>query len=77
MPRYEPIACHLHDTYEIAIMGQRRLQLRWRDGDSEHSESVLPLDLRTADSAEWLLARDDHGEQLLIRLDWISDARPM
>jgi Rho-binding antiterminator len=77
MQHYQPIACHLHDVYEIAIIGKQALRLQWSHDDTAHDETVLPLDLRTRDAAEWLLAETSTGEQRLVRLDWITRATPL
>lgn len=74
---YKPIACHLHDIYEIAIMRATPLRLTWRQGDEGHCEIVQALDLRVADGAEWLLVENSSGERLSIRLDWIRRAHPV
>ena len=76
MHSYQPIACHIHDTYEIAIMHQTALNLDWRQDGIQHRETVQPLDLCTRDGAEWLLVRDSKGNTLSIRLDWIREAIP-
>jgi len=77
MKPYQPIACALHDVYEIAIMRRQRLRLQWSDGGQQHDATLQPLDLNTVDAAEWLLVETRHGEQLSIRLDWISRADPL
>ena len=76
MPAYQPIACHLHDIYEIAIMKRQSLTLRWLANGEEIQQTVRPLDLKASDGAEWLHAESSHGESLTIRLDWILLADP-
>ena len=79
MPAYHPIACHLHDIYESAIVSRQRLNLRWLDNGNAsqaRQHTVRPLDLETRDGAEWLLAETRHGESLTLRLDWIMQATP-
>ena len=75
MQDYQPIACHIHDIYEIAIMRQTRLTLDWRQAGVRRHDTVRPVDLYTKEGAEWLLAEDRSGQQLEIRLDWIHEAR--
>jgi len=77
MDPYEPVACHLHDLYEIAIMGGQRLQICWHNGKTRRNEAFRPLDLQTADSAEWLLVENNRGGRLRIRLDWIQSIQPL
>jgi transcriptional antiterminator Rof (Rho-off) len=77
MQDYQPIACHIHDTYEIAIMHQTVLKVDWRQGDIRRHDTVRPVNLCTKSGAEWLLADDSDGKRLSIRLDWILQARPV
>ena len=76
MHSYQPIACHIHDTYEIAIMQQTPLRLDWQQDGVRRHETVQALDLYVADGAEWLLAANAEGQRLSIRLDWIRAAQP-
>jgi len=75
MQDYQPIACHVHDTYEIAIMHQTMLKLDWRQAGILRHDTVRPVDLCTKEGAEWLLAENRSGKQLEIRLDWIREAK--
>lgn len=74
MNDYRPIACALHDEYELAIMHKKVVTLEWRDEQGrEHRRRVLPLDIRVRDGAEYLLAKTlDKKEELCIRLDRIK-----
>ena len=74
MPAYQPIASHLHNIYEIAIIKRQSLTLRWLANGEEIQQTVRPLDLKASDGAEWLHAESSHGEPLIIRLDWILHA---
>ena len=66
----------MYDTYEIAIMHGALLQLVWKDETNQHNISVLkPLDLRTREGAEFLVAKTDVGETLHLRLDHIQSCR--
>ena len=69
---YIPVECGLHSAYELAIMHKNILQLVWSDPDTtQHKEKVMPLDLRTIDHKEYLIAKTDNNELHQIRLDKI------
>ena len=74
MEDYQPIACALHDEYEIAIMHKSILQLQWHDEDgSLHKRRLLPVDIRAQDGAEYLLVKEPGDEAVQwIRLDRIK-----
>jgi len=66
----------MHSEYELAIMHRRILQLVWHDTNKiEHIGQLQPLDLRTENQAEYLLAQGDKGQPLKIRLDYIQQYR--
>jgi len=69
---YKPIACSLHDEYEIAIMQKIRLKIHWHDdnGVSDTGE-VLPVDIRVQDRQEFLVVKMKENKTLTIRLDKI------
>lgn len=74
---YEPIACALHDEYEIAIMHKKHLSIKWLDdSDKQHTAKVLPIDILVKDREEFLVARTQDStqdnENLCIRLDKIT-----
>lgn len=73
---YRPIDCGLHSRYELAIMHGTPLHLLWCDAQGEEHEATLrPLDLRTTPTKEELLvAKDEHGARVEIRLDRIREA---
>jgi Rho-binding antiterminator len=74
--QYHPIPCAIYSEYELAIMRHHWLQLVWQEpGGLEHISRLLPLDLKTEDHAEYLLAKDYRGEPLRIRLDYIRQYR--
>jgi len=74
---YIPIACTSYDIFEIAIMRHERLQTRWIGDDGIAQEAlIMPLDLATRDRAEWLIAQDQQGGLLNLRLDRIETAEP-
>jgi len=70
---YQPIACALHDKYEVAIMFNRPIKIKWMDDKGDHhTEKVLPKDILVKNGEEFLIASlHDHG-QLCIRLDRIT-----
>ena len=74
MPKpYKPIACSLHDEYEIAIMRKKHLEIKWLDdGDKKHSAIVLPKDILVKNKEEFLIANTHDNEELRIRLDKIT-----
>lgn len=70
---YSPIDCGLYSHYELAIMHRARLRLTWRDASGEtHIGIVTPLDLRTRRGAEFMIATQQDGTELEIRLDRIT-----
>lgn len=72
MSDYRPIDCSLYSLYELAVMHRQRLRVVWRCSDGMvHMEILLPIDLRTRDHAEYLLAGRQTGEELEMRLDQI------
>lgn len=75
--RYEPVACALHDEYESAIMRRQKLTISWMDDAGRRREEViLPIDLRTCEGEEFLIAcledTSDDPLELTIRLDKIT-----
>lgn len=70
---YKPIACSLHDEYEIAIMHKKRIAIKWLDDAGVlHYVNVLPTDLLVANKEEYLLAQSQNAQPLRIRLDKIT-----
>ena len=74
---YEPIACSLHDEYEIAIIHKKYISIKWLDHNGEHHiEKVLPKDILVKNKEEFLVARTHDSAQdnkaLCIRLDKIT-----
>jgi len=71
--QYRPIACALHDEYEIAIMRRQKIRITWLDDSGcSHDSLVLPLDTRVDNGEEFLIAEQESGERLSIRLDRIT-----
>jgi len=74
---YQPIACALHDEYEITIMHKKHLRIKWSDDRGEqHTGDVLPKDILVKDKQEFLVADAENGEALCIRLDKITLLEP-
>lgn len=77
MSDYRPIACIAHERLEFAVLKRQRLRLCYLDESSaERRATVLPLDVYTADGAEWLRVRDEAGHESVIRLDRILASDP-
>jgi Rho-binding antiterminator len=69
---YTPIDCSLHSEYELAIMHGKRLRVSWRDAEGPpRIEVLVPVDLRTRQGEEFLVAIDSLGAEQEIRLDRI------
>jgi transcriptional antiterminator Rof (Rho-off) len=70
---YKPIACSLHDVYEIAIMQKKHLNIKWTDdSDEQHTVKVLPKDILVKNKEEFLVANTQGNKELCIRLDRIA-----
>jgi len=70
---YAPIACALHDEYEIAIMHGKHLNIRWLDSAGiYHTDKVLPKDILVKDKEEILVVDILDAKTLRIRLDMIT-----
>jgi Rho-binding antiterminator len=68
---YLPIACMQHERLEFSVLRRIPLMLKYRLDDQHRIEKVMPLDVATRDSAEWLKFRREDGSEEEIRLDWI------
>ena len=71
---YKPIACSLHDEYEIAIMHRKYLNIKWFDDDTgvNYTDKVLPIDLLVKNKKEFLVVNTQDNRELCIRLDKIT-----
>lgn len=75
---YRPIPCQMYAELEVAIMHQIRIRMAWHTVEGRtRLEQVLPVDLRTREHEEYLLAEDSHGYPLEVRLDRISRFTPI
>ena len=69
---YTPIPCSLHSRYELAILRQEPVRLRWLDESGVvHARTLVLRDLFAHQGEEVLLAEDDHGREFRVRLDRI------
>jgi transcriptional antiterminator Rof (Rho-off) len=70
---YKPIACSLHDEYEIAIIHRKYLNIKWLDDTGvNHTDKVLPKDVLVKNKEEFLVAYTQDNRELCIRLDKIT-----
>lgn len=70
--QYQPISCELYSEYELAIIRGQKVKLVWQQNDQTQMTIVTPLDLKTKDHQEFLIAEDFRREPLQIRLDYIQ-----
>jgi transcriptional antiterminator Rof (Rho-off) len=74
---YQGISCADYSQYELWIMHRQPLTLAWQDQfGHEHIASLLPVDLRTRQHEEFLVARLPEGDTVEIRLDRIRHVKP-
>jgi Rho-binding antiterminator len=72
MSDYRPIDCGIYSRYEVAILHQERLRLRWvDDAGTAHLATLHPEDLQTLHGEEFLVATALDGTPLRVRLDRI------
>lgn len=70
MTDYQPIACGLHDRYQLAVMHRERLRIDGVLGGEEvRGVEGQVVDVFTRAGAEYLALRDEQGERLEFRLD--------
>ena len=70
---YQPIACSLHDEYEIAIMHKKHISIKLTDDNGEHhTEKVLAKDILVKNKEEFLVANTQDNKVLCLRLDKIT-----
>ena len=76
MSSYQPIACGLHELYQLAVMQRKPLDLVWTDvNGKKHVDRGLPKDVCTRRKGEFLLCNTEHKGMIEIRLDFIHEAR--
>ena len=67
---YRPIACALHEKLELAVLKRTQLQLCYCDVIGQDvTSTVLPVDVYTANAAEWLEIQHADGRVEIVRLD--------
>ena len=76
MSDYKPVSCDAHSGYELAVMQRTAALVRWQEGDAIREARLVPLDVETKDSEEFLVAEDSDRKQLRIRLDRILSFTP-
>ncbi len=70
---YLPIACVQHERLEFAVLRRIPLWLRYLAEDGqEHEALVMPLDVQTRQSGEWLMLRYADGSTGELRLDQLQ-----
>ena len=63
----------MHDEFEMAIMRRQKLRITWLDDSGcLHESLVLPVDTRAESGEEFLIAEEEGGNRLTIRLDRIT-----
>ena len=63
----------MHDEFEMAIMRRQKLRITWLDDSGcSHESLVLPVDTRVESGEEFLIAEEEGGNRLTIRLDRIT-----
>ena len=73
---YQPVSCDLHSQYELAIMHKNRLCLTWlENGEAATKTGVTPVDVQTKNKAEYLIVKTAEQDELVIRLDQITQMR--
>lgn len=66
---YQPITCANHERLEFAVLRKQWLDIEVSAGERAGRWRLLPLDVYARDGAEWLEARTETGEKLVLRLD--------
>jgi transcriptional antiterminator Rof (Rho-off) len=70
MSVYQPISCIQHEQLEFAVLKRRHLQISYIDAlQQQVTAEILPLDVYTAEAAEWLKLQCTDGRIEVVRLD--------
>ncbi len=70
MSDYTPIACALHDEFEIAVMRAQPVRVKLQQADGAVTVTVMPLDIRVQAGEEFLVYRREGSEESeQVRLD--------
>lgn len=76
--QYQAVSCEMHSELELAIMHGKHLTVCYyesNDMDKEHTIHLKPNDVVTrghSEKGEFLVAMNDSGELIEIRLDKIK-----
>lgn len=72
---YKPISCTLYNFYEVSILDRKILRIAWKSARGlDRIETLRPVDLRTRNRAEYMIARNQIGQCRVLRLDRIRSA---
>ena len=72
MKSYQPVSCSMHSELELAIMHGKQLKVHFSNADGTLTLTIKPHDVITRkNEGEFLLAYDEAGKPLEIRLDSI------
>ncbi len=72
---YKPISCTLYNFYEVTILDRKSLRIVWKSTRGlDRIETLRPVDLRTRNHAEYMIARNQIGQCRVLRLDRIKHA---
>jgi Rho-binding antiterminator len=70
---YQPIACAQHERLEFAVLRRIPLWLRYQaEAGQQLEELILPLDVQTRQTGEWLVLRYANGNTGELRLDQLQ-----
>jgi transcriptional antiterminator Rof (Rho-off) len=70
MSEYRAVSCVQHEQLEFAVLKRRHLQISYVDAQQKSVDAeILPLDVYTADAAEWLKLAHKDGRVETVRLD--------
>lgn len=70
---YQPVACSLHDEFEIAIMRKQPISISWKTAEGSDQRALVDVkDLLVKNHEEYLLFETPDGELVEVRLDRVS-----
>ena len=70
MTSYQPISCDRHSQLELAIMHRQHLQIEFLQAGERLNLTIKPLDIiARKDKGEYLIAENESGQTIEIRLD--------
>ena len=76
MNKYTAVSCQMHSELELIIMHKQSLKIKLGDGYDNQEILITPYNIVTRNKSEFLLAQNDLGEYLEIRLDQIISFQP-